>query len=885
MCSNRLPSSFSSFPRLKPQCAMVLSALSVWQMDTHASRTSAQPDEGVQVAQVEFDRSLLRLDSSQAVDLSRFAKGNVVLPGIYDVDLYANGDWIGRADVPFRQMRDSLKNTDAQACFDRNLLERMGVNLTKLTPEVTTTLAVPENCLPIREIIDEATSTFDFGNQRLDVGIQQVSMNRAARGYVSPESWDNGVTAGFLSYDANLYRYDSHGNGQSSTQTQGYVGLIGGFNAGPWHFRHSGSYNWSSPGGQQYQTIATYVQRDLPGWASQLTIGEGYTTGELFSSTGFRGVSLATDDRMLPDSLRGYAPTVRGVATSNAKVTIRQNGAIIRETTVAPGAFEFDDLSANGYGGDLDVSVTEADGSVHRFAVAYAAVPLSLRPGVNRYSVTAGTVHNSQVSGDPGFVQATWQHGFTNLFTGYAGIIAATGYGAAMAGGAFTTPLGAFGADYTQARTGLPGQGHATGGSARISYSQTLPQSGSNIAIAAYRYSTGGYFDLNTAMAARSLTGQSLQVNAVPRQRNSEQISLGQRLGEKGGQMALAASVVNYWNRSGSDINFSAGYSKTHRNIGYTLQATRQRGTNGATGTLYYAGVTIPLGSSRPVTLTANLTHSSNGQTQMQSTVSGAWDENGQLYYGITANRASGGGTTQTLGGGANVSYHAPYADLFATVGAGAGYSQGSLGMRGAVVMHPGGITLSQPLQETFGIVEAPQAEGARLVNASGVRVDSRGYAVIPYLTPYRMNSISLDPHGLSTDVELLVTGQQVAPHAGSVVFVKFPTVYGRSAIIQARQANGKPLPFGAAVLDDSSKEIGVVGQGSRIFARGLQDKGGLTVKWSEDGPSQCHISYDLPVRIKGASGFQNVDAACTAQGEPQPSYGPNTIGPSAVAQ
>ncbi|WP_211629356.1 fimbria/pilus outer membrane usher protein, partial [Paraburkholderia nemoris] len=171
-------------------------------------------------------------------------------------------------------------------------------------------------------------------------------------------------------------------------------------------------------------------------WASQLTIGEGYTTGELFTSTAFRGVRLATDDRMLPDSLRGYAPTVRGIATSNAKVTISQNGVTIYQTTVAPGAFEINDLYPTGYGGDLNVSVTEADGSVHTFSVPYAAVPLSLRPGVNRYSLTAGTVRTPGVSGNPAFAQGTWQHGFTNLFTGYAGVNAAQGYGAVMAGGA-----------------------------------------------------------------------------------------------------------------------------------------------------------------------------------------------------------------------------------------------------------------------------------------------------------------------------------------------------------------------------------------------------------------------------------------------------------------
>ncbi|KYF17681.1 hypothetical protein AIZ04_25550, partial [Salmonella enterica subsp. enterica serovar Typhimurium] len=78
-------------------------------------------------------------------------------------------------------------------------------------------------------------------------------------------------------------------------------------------------------------------------------------SGELFDSTQFRGVQLASDDRMLPDSERGFAPVVRGVANSNAKVRISQNGLTIYETTVAPGAFEIDDLYPTGYGGDLIV--------------------------------------------------------------------------------------------------------------------------------------------------------------------------------------------------------------------------------------------------------------------------------------------------------------------------------------------------------------------------------------------------------------------------------------------------------------------------------------------------------------------------------------------------
>src|SRR5256885_9527612 len=107
-------------------------------------------------------------------------------------------------------------------------------------------------------------------------------------------------------------------------------------------------------------------------------------------STSFRGIRLNSDDRMLPDSQRGYAPLVRGVANTNARVTITQNGIKLYETTVAPGAFVINDLYPTGYGGDLQVSITEANGAVRSFAVPYAAVPLSLREGQDRYSLTAG---------------------------------------------------------------------------------------------------------------------------------------------------------------------------------------------------------------------------------------------------------------------------------------------------------------------------------------------------------------------------------------------------------------------------------------------------------------------------------------------------------------
>src|SRR5699024_425268 len=205
-----------------------------------------------------------------------------------------------------------------------------------------------------------------------------------------------------------------------------------------------------------------------------LTLGDSYTDGAVFDSFALRGVQLATDDRMLPQSRRGYAPVIRGTADTNAKVTIRQNGVELTETTVAPGPFVIDDLYPTGYGGDIDVTVTEADGRQHRFSVPYASVAQLQRAGITRFGVAVGRMRNATWGDNPRVAQGTIQHGFSNLFTGYAGVQASDGYAAALIGGALNTRAGAFALDLTQAGVNLPGHRAQTGQSVRLTWSKIV---------------------------------------------------------------------------------------------------------------------------------------------------------------------------------------------------------------------------------------------------------------------------------------------------------------------------------------------------------------------------------------------------------------------------
>ena len=111
---------------------------------------------------------------------------------------------------------------------------------------------------------------------------------------------------------------------------------------------------------------------------SKLTLGEGYLDSGLFDSFRFGGLSLRSDDNMLPPNLRGYAPEVTGVAKSNAKVIISQQGRVLYETTVAAGPFRIQDLN-DAVSGELNVRVEEQDGSVQEFTMNTASIPYLTR--------------------------------------------------------------------------------------------------------------------------------------------------------------------------------------------------------------------------------------------------------------------------------------------------------------------------------------------------------------------------------------------------------------------------------------------------------------------------------------------------------------------------
>ncbi|NVZ18025.1 fimbrial biogenesis outer membrane usher protein [Pseudomonas costantinii] len=823
---------------------MVLKALAVLSGALLASSVWAED--------VQFNDAFLP-DDSRSLDLTQYEKGNPVLPGNYRADVAVNGTLVSRQDIRINADADG---SHPVVCFNSGLLQLIGVDLRKLSAHATAALESGATCLDLGQLIEGATATFSPANQQLDISIPQIALRRDARGYVSPELWDRGVTAGTLSYTFNA----NHNKTDFGNYDSAYLGLNAGLNLGDWRLRHNGSLNWQKNTGQDYQTLNTYAQRDVTSLQSQLTVGEANTSGEIFDTLAYRGVQLGTDDRMLPESQRGYAPVIRGIARTGARVAVRQAGNLLYETTVAPGAFVIDDLYATGYGGDLDVTVYEADGSEQRFIVPYAATAQLLRPGTSRFSVTAGETRSNYLDQQAKLVQGTYQLGLSNVFTGYTGVQASDDYRSMLGGLAFGTPVGAMAVDVTQAQTDLKG-GQASGQSVRMSYSKNILSTGSNFAVAATRFSTQNYLDFSNAMQLLDAERTGLDSSLFGRPRSRLSLTANQSLGALG-QVAFSGFTQNYWNQPGRDVQYQFSYSKQVRQVSLGVSANRSRVGLGEMDNSLLFTVSMPLefGKSRSQPqLSARVMRDNQGNYSEQATLSGTAGEDREYQYSLTG---SHDGASRTNSTSVNGQYIGPKAIVGGTVSRGEGYDSLSLNASGSVVAHPEGVTFTPYRGETMAVISAPGAEGARVAGFPGLKLDGRGNAVVPYLRPYELNEVAIDPMGSSLNVELTETSQQVAPRAGAVVALKYGTSSGEAVLLNVTLADGSALPFGASVADDRGVSVGVVGQGGQLYARVKENARRLLISWGTQAGQQCALA--LPPGKSDGKQLRQVDVVCS---------------------
>lgn len=515
-------------------------------------------------AEYYFNPRFLSNDLAESVDLSAFTKGREAPPGTYRVDIYLNDEFMTSRDITF--IADD-NNAELIPCLSTDLLVSLGIKKSALldNKEHSAEKHVPDNsaCTPLQDRLADASTEFDVGQQHLSLSVPQIYVGRMARGYVSPDLWEEGINAGLLNYSFNGNSINNRSNHNAGKSNYAYLNLQSGINIGSWRLRDNSTWSYysgssNSSDSNKWQHINTSAERDIIPLRSRLTVGDSYTDGDIFDSVNFRGLKINSTEAMLPDSQHGFAPVIHGIARGTAQVSVKQNGYDVYQTTVPPGPFTIDDINSAANGGDLQVTIKEADGSIQTLYVPYSSVPVLQRAGYTRYALAMGEYRSgNNLQSSPKFIQGSLMHGLEGNWTPYGGMQIAEDYQAFNLGiGKDLGLFGAFSFDITQANTTLADGTRHSGQSVKSVYSKSFYQTGTNIQVAGYRYSTQGFYNLSDSAYSR-MSGYTVKpptgdtneqtqfidyFNLFYSKRGQEQISISQQVQGS----AFAGSLQSY---------------------------------------------------------------------------------------------------------------------------------------------------------------------------------------------------------------------------------------------------------------------------------------------------------------------------------------------------
>lgn len=764
--------------------------------------------------------------------LEAFLQHNGLSPGRYLTSIVWDQDRIDKRNLNYLLSKDNSKLIPQ---FTKAELRELGVKVDTV-PALNN---VNEDTLlgDISEYIADGRYDFNPETQVLQLRIPQIYRDRKISGESNPTFWDDGIPALWTSY----YISGSHQQSGGQNNASNWASLNSGMNISPWRLRNTS--NWGNDNG--WQSINTTLGRDVKALRSQLQIGQTYTNGELFDSVQMTGVKLETDTSMQPSGLQGFAPVVRGIANSDAKVTIKQNGYTIYQTNVSPGPFEIRDLTQVTAGADLEVTVTEADGTERSFIQASSSVPIMQREGALKYSLAAGKYRDVDNGEEPEFSQATAIYGLPFGITAYGGLQGASMYRAGLFGiGADLRDFGSLSMDLTAARTAFDDErADANGQSWRAQYAKDFPLTNTTVTLASYRYSTSGFYTFQEALDQRNNSYDDDSIYSYRdsyNRRSRLQLNLSQSL-QSWGSVYANAYQQDYWGMEGHERSVSLGYSSSWQGVNWSLNYSMTKTPSTTNDQQFSISMNVPL--SRWLANawgTYTLTSSKNGNSAHQVGVSGTLLEDNNLNYNLQQTY-----TDNDVGYGAYLSsrYRTSVGEFSANYSYQKDSKQWGYGAQGSVVAHSQGITLGQSIQDAFAIVHITDGDNVKIQNSRGVYTDYWGNAIVPTLTNYRRNTITVNTQGRD-DIDIQDASLDVVPTKGAVLKADFTARSGKRALLTLKHGQSV-VPFGALLSMDGTTSI--VGDDGEVYVTGLKGTQRIEVQWGNTAQTKCTGSVSVP--------------------------------------
>ncbi|ECI4646641.1 PapC/FimD family outer membrane usher protein [Salmonella enterica subsp. salamae] len=800
------------------------------------------------VVAVEFNTDIVDASDKSNIDFSGFSQAGYIMPGTYQMQVNLNGDGVGNeVSVPFIS-RKSEHGSLPEACLSPAFVDRLGL---KENARAKVRTWRQGQCADFSSLPGVQFEP-DLGSGVLNLSIPQAWLEYSDASWLPPSRWDNGIPGLLLDYNAN--GTVSKSKNQSQQQNANVNGTVG-LNVSAWRLRadYQASYSHITgrrePAQRSLDLSRFYLYRPLPRLQSRLTLGENYVNSSLFDSWRYTGGVLESDENMLPPQLRGYAPEIIGVARTNARVTVTQQGRVVYDSTVPAGPFRIQSLNET-VRGQLDVKVTEQNGEVQEFTVSTAAVPYLTRPGQVRYQVIVGrpSTWEHDIEG-PLFSSGEMSWGISNAWSVYGGATLSREFKSLALGvGRDLFRFGTVALDVTQSFAHLTGpffidEENRQGKSWRLSYSKRFDEMNADVTFAGYRFSERNYMSMQQFLDAQYHGVQS------GLQKERYQVNLNKRIESDLLPLFVGLNYERqtYWDRGNTEqygLNMGTYFdlpSLGLRNLSLNLTATRSQycGRNDDAVNLMFS---VPIGGGA---VSSNSGYSGKRYSQRL----GYFGRVGNLdSYSLNAGLSTGGSQADSHSFSGMYTHNGSLAQVNGNVATennnytsvGLGISGGLTATAEGVALHSGGYGGGTRLMvDTDGVGGVPVDGGRTVTNPWGI-------GVMADVSSYYRTTARVDVNQLPDDVETTGGVVDAALTEGAIGYRRIPVLKGSKLFAVLRLSDGSHPPFGASVMNSKGRELGLVSDGGLAWLSGINAGEALSVTW--DGRPQCQVR--IPARL-----------------------------------
>lgn len=554
---------------------------------------------------------------------------------------------------------------------------------------------------------------------------------------------------------------------------------------------------------------------DQPDVMRSLHVGDEMSTPGLWGkAVGFGGIQYGTNFATQPNFISFPLPAVRGEAVYPSVADVYINNSLVAQSNLTSGPFVINNIPAITGQGNVNLVVTDLLGRQTLVNVPYYSSNELLRKGLHDFSFESGWIRNNFGidSNDYGrfILSGTDSYGINDHLTGqlHAELLKAN----QSAGLGANILVGDYGI-LSLAGAGSYNKDHHQGGLALLGFErQTLRYSyGFSTQITSHSFSEAGIPD--NQLSPSSLTQAFI---AVPI-----------------GQGTVGCNYIDQVSRGQPNVDL-VGLSYS-RNLFKTFYFS-------ATGNASVSGQKVRSLFLTLTKLLAKQTTLSVGSINQQQDLPGGGDTTNQAIGQLSRSLPVGDGYGYDLiAAGGNNSFAQGDVSLQNSVGtytAGIGQQQNQtdyqFGAAGGLALMDNDFYLTRQINSSFAVVEVPDSSDVTvsLFNQPIAKTDRQGKALVPNLSPYQINNLSIEQQDLPLDATIDSLQENAIPYYRSGVLVKFPVKRSRSATFKLRLPNGQPIPTGANINIVGQTQLFPVGANGTAYVSGLQKRTAIEAQW-----------------------------------------------------